>query len=98
MIEMETITIVPTKPWLTYDAPRWMRVVESFIRRRIFRQRSYLIDRWTIEEGEDCETQYGLDVVEEMTQALIQRVTRSRTADAEFTKALDKRTWDKYDD
>ena len=92
MIEMETITIVPTKRWLTYDAPRWLRYVEFFVRVRICRQRPYLIDKWTVAESEDCETQYGLDVVDEMTHALAQN------ADAEFIQSLGKRAWDRYDD
>ncbi len=49
-MKLETITIVPTKPWLSYDAPRWMRVIEFVLRVRICRQRPYLIDRWTVVE------------------------------------------------
>ena len=64
-MKLETITIVPTKPWLTYDAPRWMRIIESFIRRRIFRQRPYLIDKWTIAEETSEPTLYGLDCIAE---------------------------------
>lgn len=48
MIELVTRTIVPTKPWLTYDAPRWMRCVEWWVRVRVCRQTGYLIDLWTI--------------------------------------------------
>ena len=49
-MKLETITIVPTKPWLTYDAPRWMRCVEWWLRVRVRRQTGYLIDRWTVVE------------------------------------------------
>ena len=50
MIELVTRTIVPTKPWLTYDAPRWMRCVEFWIRVKLCRQTPYLIDKWLISE------------------------------------------------
>ncbi len=50
MIELVTRTIVPTKRWLTYDAPRWLRVVEFWIRVKICRQTPYLIDKWTVVE------------------------------------------------
>ena len=73
-MKMRTITIVATKPWLTYDTPRWMRVVEFFVRVRICRQRRYLIDKWTIEEGENCEAQYGLDVGVEMGAMLAEQI------------------------
>ena len=92
MIKMETITIVATKPWLTYDAPRWLRCVEFFVRVRICRQRPYLIDKWTVTDSEDCETQYGLDVTEEITRVLVQNT------DAKFIESLNERTWAKYDD
>lgn len=74
MIAMQTITIVPTKPWLTYDAPRWLRIVEFLVRVRICGQCPYLIDKWTIEESEDCEAQYGIDIGVEMGAMLAQRI------------------------
>jgi len=73
-MRLRTITIVATKPWLTYDAPRWMRCVEFFIRVRLGKQRPYLIDKWTVEEGEDCEAQYGLDVGVEMGAMLAKQI------------------------
>lgn len=64
-MELVTRTIVQTKPWLTYDAPRWLRCVEWWIRVRVCRQTGYLIDRWTIvEETIDP----GLIGVEEFNQ------------------------------
>ena len=59
-----------------------MRIVESWIRRKVFRQRPYLIDRWTVVEDEVGEAHYGIDLMEGLTQALV------RNTDKKFMDAL----------
>jgi hypothetical protein len=51
MIEftIEEKKIKGTRPFLPYWAPRFLRVIESFIRVKIFSQRRYLIDKWGID-------------------------------------------------
>jgi len=45
MFKITSRKITSTKPWLTIDSPRWMRIIEFDIRTKIFRQKRYLIDR-----------------------------------------------------
>ena len=63
-IKLRTITVVATKPWLTYDAPRWMRRVEYFVRVRVCKQTGYLIDKWIVLEDEIEPTIFGMPIVE----------------------------------
>jgi len=73
-MNIETVEIKVTNPWLTFAAPRWLRVVEHFLRVRILRQPSYLIDLWTIENAEEIESVHGLDLEQELANALIQEM------------------------
>jgi hypothetical protein len=40
----------PPERWFSYDAWRWVRVAEYWIRVRLCGQQTYLIDRWTVIE------------------------------------------------
>lgn len=85
---MGTIEITSTKPWLTYEAPRWLRVIEHFIRVQIFRQNSYFIDKWTIEKAQEIETMHGLDLEQELADALTSEILKSEPIDRDFMRAL----------
>ena len=74
MIETTTVTIPAVKPWLTYDAPRWLRKVEYFIRVKILRQPRYLIDKWTIEEVQDTECLHSISLEKELIEALTKEI------------------------
>jgi hypothetical protein len=45
---VESFQLTATKPILPFSTPRFFRVVEHYIRTRLFKQRNYLIDKWTI--------------------------------------------------
>ena len=49
-IKLEKVKLTGIKPFLPYWTPRFLRVLEFRIRTKIFRQKRYLIDRWTIDE------------------------------------------------
>lgn len=49
-IKLETRFVKKYSRWFSYDAWRWVRVVEWTIRIKVFRQPSYLIDRWIVTE------------------------------------------------
>jgi len=52
-INLESRYVKPISRFFGYDSPRWLAYAEWWIRVKIFRQPSYLIDRWTfIEEYE----------------------------------------------
>jgi len=70
MMEIEKVTIKATTPWLSYDTPRFLRVIEYFIRVSIFKQRRYLIDKWTIEEPQEFVCQYSIEIEEELLKIL----------------------------
>lgn len=71
-IKVEKVTIKETVPFLSYDAPRWLRVIEHFIRIKIFGQNRYLID-WTI-DADELVAYHGIDVGEEFARILMEEI------------------------
>lgn len=69
--ETKTVELVSTKPWFPHSSiwPRWLRLWEWAIRVKLFGQRSYLIDHWTIEKAEEIECQHGIDLELELTKS-----------------------------
>ena len=99
-IETETITIETTKPWLTYDSPRFLRVIEHFVRVKIFRQNDYFIDLWTIEDPAELVAVHGIDVEQELADILKEEIHKEmvleygpdyrQKQDEEYIKCLKK--------
>lgn len=75
-IETETITIKPTNPFTPIYFPRFIRVIEHFIRVDIFKQLTYLIDIWTIEEPQTLVSIHSIESEEELTKVLCEELTK----------------------
>lgn len=86
-MNIETIKHKFTEPWFPHSSiwPRWLRWIELQIRMKLFRQSGYFIDCWTIEEAQDVETQYGLDLEEEIAQSLIEEIEKEKNENGSYT-------------
>jgi hypothetical protein len=85
--EFEKVTIKATNPWFPYESiwPRWLRYLEFIIRVKVFKQSSYLIDKWTIEESGEIETIHGIDLEEELAKALIEEINKEIAENGSYT-------------
>lgn len=76
-MKTESVNVKTTKPWFKPEnSPRWVRVVEHYIRTKIFRQKRYLIDNWTVEEMQNIEAIHGIDIEQELYDILKEEINK----------------------
>jgi len=84
---MDIKTLISTKPCFPHSSiwPRWLRWIEFQIRVKLFKQRSYFIDKWTIEKSQDLDANYGINLEDEIAATLIEEIEREMKKNGSVT-------------